>query len=310
MGSRRSRVSGWFRLLLLATMLALSTGRPALAGPVPSDQAGFTAYLAQAFQAALPGATVAVSGPLALTVTPAGGDPHQAPLDNVHSLCLRVPPACDRAVADHVAAMSASFAEPVPRADRAAVRAVVRPADYVEQIRETLKGKGDPVAVPLVGDLWLVAVLDRPTAIQVMRPEDLRTLALGRDEVLALARRNLAASLAPLDQAGQPEGRSRIALLTGDPYESSRLGLLDGWAALAKQSGGQLIAAVPATDVLLYSLQADAKGVAAMRRYARAVAEKAPRPLSLAVFRWTPGGWTEIGAAGADVIEKSSGGEP
>jgi uncharacterized protein YtpQ (UPF0354 family) len=85
--------------------------------------------------------------------------------------------------------------------------------------------------------------------------------------------------------------RGGIGLITGDTYESSRLLFAESWAELAKRMHGKLLVAVPATDVVLYESASRKHAVEELTKAATEVASRANRPVSVAVFRWTPGGW-------------------
>jgi len=283
----RDAAAGIFALAL-ATVLG-----NAQAAEVPMDISGFTKYVSLSFAGALPGRSVTVTGPLAISIDGAGLPGRQEDLHNIYGFCLRNAEQCDQAVASHVTQMTQSFAAADMPADRSSLRALVRTSAYVEAARRVLAGKGEPIAAPLVGDLWVICGLDLPTAIKVLRPADLAELGLSRDQALTACRENVAAALRPLDSVLQNIGTNGVGTILGDPYESSRLLQPESWAPVAARAGGTLIVSVPANDAVLYAYADDKAIIESMQTLGRLVAAKANRPLSSAVFRWTPAGWEQ-----------------
>ncbi len=282
------RLGSW---LLLLTIGCSGSAGPVQAGEVPLDESGFTAYLSRAFAQAMPGYQVSVAGPLSLMITKGAEPLSRSDLHTIYSFCLRNQTQCDGAVANHVRQMSATYLQPEPPPDRSRLRVVVRQAAYVDAIRRNLAGKGDPVAAPLQGGLWVVCVIDLPDAIQVVTPAHLAKLGLSAEEAISIGKQNSAAALRPLATLVEDRPRGGIGLITGDTYESSRLLFAESWAELAKRMHGKLLVAVPATDVVLYESASRKHAVEELTKAATEVASRANRPVSVAVFRWTPGGW-------------------
>lgn len=280
---------------LLAAAGALAFLDPALAGSVPTDEAGFTSYVARAFSLALHDSEVWVKGPLRLSIKPAsGGEGFAADLHTTYSYCQRNPEDCERAVAIQVAQMSAAFKQSGTPLDRKTLRAVVRTTAYIDKLRQALAGKGEPVAAPLIADLWVTCVFDLPTAFQYAKPADLDALGLSRDEAIALGRKNVAAALRPFDAVLHDLPPAGIGHIEGDAYEASRILFPEEWKAVADKVGGKLIVAVPATDVVLYGRDDGAVARDAMMQLMRYVAQRANRPLSPTILRWKPDGWEAV----------------
>lgn len=169
--------------------------------------------------------------------------------------------------------------------NRAALRAVIRPKDYVG----ALASPGDHlVAAPLVGDLWIICAVDGPGTIAYAGMHDLAKLGLSEQQLLALARRNTAKALGPLSRAHREHSHD-LWLITGDPYESSRLLEPKRWASLARRLGG-LAVAVPAPDIIVYG-DDKPETVLDLEATAQNIAAHVPRPLSTTVYRWSPDGW-------------------
>jgi hypothetical protein len=213
-------------------------------------------------------------------------------LESVYSYCLREPGACEARLAAHVAQMSTALnvVAPIKRAD---LRAIVRTSAYVESAQRMYKGQGDPVAEPLVGDLWVLCAVDLPGAIQTLGPAQRSALNLSQDEALALCKQNIAAALPPLTPYRRDFPWAGVNVVTGDPYDSSWLIFPERWAALAESLQGDLLVAAPGVNVLLYGSGKETGSAAALAKAAAIVAARAQKPLSTAVFRWTPAGWEE-----------------
>jgi hypothetical protein len=283
-----------FRYRLLACAMLLGLPQAAPAAPSPRDEPGFTAALAQAFQAALPGYKITIRAPLTLEVLSPDRVVHLAGLTTIYDFCQRNPQTCDTAVESHVAQMSDTFTRKKAPPDRALLRALVRPASYVEAIRKAYAGMEEPPIEPFMADLWIVCALDMPQAIRVLQPGDLAKLGMSRAEALALAKENDAALLAPVEQVGHPMSDERVGLVATSPYEASRLLAPASWASLAARNGGQLLVAAPGTDVVIYADARQPNAVQKMRDQAALVAMRATRPLSPVIFRWTPVGWVIV----------------
>jgi hypothetical protein len=78
-----------------------------------------------------------------------------------------------------------------------------------------------------------------------------------------------------------------------DPYDSSWLIFPERWTAIAEKLQGDLLVAAPGVDTLVYGNGTADDSVAALGKAAAIVAAKTQKPLSTAVFRWTPTGWVE-----------------
>lgn len=279
---------------LLAAAGALAFLDPALAGSVPADEAGFTNYVARAFSLALHDSEVWVKGPLRLSIKPAsGGEGFAADLHTTYSYCQRNPEDCDRAVAKQVEQMSAAFQQASTPLDRKTLRAVVRTTAYIDKLRQALAGKGEPVAAPLIADLWVTCVFDLPTAFQYTKPADLDALGLTRDEAIALGRKNVEGVLPPPPTTFANARADGIGLI-GDDYAASGILSPARWKPLADEAGGRLIVSVPATDVLLYGDASSPRALQAMRKMMETVAQRASRPLSPTILRWKPDGWEAV----------------
>jgi hypothetical protein len=279
-------------LLILALLASLGpAGAQSLSARDRASPEAFTAAMAAAIRAAYPGRNYAVAGPLTLRA----GD-SQVNLDRVYLFCQRNPAGCDDEARNLVARVRDM--EGPPRGtvhSPAQLRLVVRARASVEELRRIAAGNPDwavPVR-PFGADLWLVLAIDLPTTIQMANLATLRAMGLEEEEALARARLNTIQALPPLDPAPFA-GKPNLALVTGDPYDSSRLLDHAGLGALARAAGGWLVAGVPGDNALLLAGGGDDSAIAPLRQVMADLMKRARRPISAALFRWTPDGWQPL----------------
>ncbi len=86
----------------------------------------------------------------------------------------------------------------------------------------------------------------------------------------------------------------RIVMLTaGGDYEATLILLPEVWDSVSQMVSGQIVAAVPARDVLYFTGDADPENLADMRRWTSKALEQVDKPLSRAFIRWTGKDWAE-----------------
>ncbi|HLH11409.1 MAG TPA: hypothetical protein VKV77_05955 [Methylovirgula sp.] len=266
---------------------------PARAQGVPGDEAGFTAYVANAFQKLAPNATVRIAGPLHLTIKQ-NGQTWETHLGNIYSYCRRnSADECAGALELHLDRIVAAHNEGETRVSRSDLRVVVRQKEYVDEIKEHLGDSGDPIAEPLCADLWVLGVADQPDTIRMLQPSDLTALDLSPDEILALAKQNTKAEERGRVPTVKDAHKGEAGVLIGDTYTASLFAFPELWAPLAHAFGG-LIVTAPSSDQLLFMPDDGPGAAAALRKIAEVDFETAMRPLSQAVCRWTENGWVEV----------------
>jgi hypothetical protein len=282
-------------IVLLAAGLMAVIGCVA-AAPLPADESGFTASMADRFSRALPQTEVKIVGPLTLDVgkTP---DTHQVMLGNVWDYCQRSPENCESEADGFVSKMMSIWGEEDAPVEKAAIRVIVRGANYVDYIRKiaAVKPEAGGIYRPLAGDLWLVCVVDLPNAVRPLRQDDIAKLGLTEEQAIALGTQNTKAALPPLAAKTRAAPQMGIAYAIGDFYDSSRLLLHDDWAELSRKMDGHLMVAVPATDMVVYGDGTTPAEVEALHEFVLYAAGKAPRPISATLLLWTPAGWEAVG---------------
>jgi hypothetical protein len=288
----------WARLACFAIACLALCGA---ARAAPTDPDRYTAHVAKLLAAEAPDLSVTVRERLSLDIAGKVADENMfANLDRVWEFCRRNEPDCDSATETYVRNMAAMLKERLRPLERAMVRVVVRPRDYVEQIRKTFmeapnaKPGTEPVLMLFAGDLWLVCVADLPSSVRVLSRGDLEKLGLTIDEAIALGQRNVGAGLQPTSDAVQVLPPQGFGFIEGNDYESSRILFHGEWAQIAASMKGDLIVAVPGSGLTVYGDSGQPDAAPAMAAFARYAMGRMERPISASLFRWTPAGWEPI----------------
>jgi hypothetical protein len=280
------------RKALISAALTITLTLRAVGQDIPSDETGFTEYVASRLRSEVGDSTVIVKGPLTLEL---GG--LQANLDRSFGFCKHNASGCPMEVSTFVRGTAEAYRAQNAPITRDAIRVVVRTTQYVQQMQNYLKpGAPSLLPTPFVEGLILLPVLDSPTSFRLLNTEDLKTLGLSEQEAqqLALANTRAALKLKPLMDVAKIASRGRIGQLTGDSFYPSRLALFDTWAPLADAQGGKLIVTAPATDAVFYVGDDSRVAIDALRTLARNIMLQAPHPLSDILLRWTPTGWEVV----------------
>ena len=292
------RLRHWTAVLLLAIASAGMSFVSSGAEGAPSDQAGFTADVAEQITKAAGGdISITVEGPLFLSVRGQNGEISDSlHLNRIWDYCTQNPSTCDQAVSEYVTGTLEGIKTRSGPIDRVAVRVVVRTTAYLAAARtDGGQGDRDPAAAPLAGDLWIICVADSPHSTRILTNADLRLLKLSINDAIELGKRNVSAALPPLSSTQTKFGDGTFETVIGDPYyESSRIILHDEWLSIAMKMRGQLVVAVPGSGIVIYGNGASKRTVEAMRKFAHYAAGRSDRPISGTLLRWTEEGWEPV----------------
>lgn len=263
----------------------------------PTDQAGFTAYVAQLLRGAMPDASISVKSLLTIVATSAS-DPggSQMNLDRLWTYCVNDRANCAPTVTRFVANSAATLRDMNQPIERSMIRLVVRSESYIEEIRRTIAATPEAalVATRFAGDLWLACVADLPRSTKFLSAGDLAKLGLSQDEAIALGKQNLARQLRPMADVIRDAPANAFGYIEGSDDEASRVLLHDDWAPLAKALNGRLVVAVPESRLVLYGDAARPNALEAMTVLARRIMIQAERPISPTLLQWTTIGWTTV----------------
>jgi hypothetical protein len=137
----------------------LSTA-PGFAQGIPTDEAGFTTYLAKRLRQGLGDAEVGIKGPLTLSIGPI-----QANLDRIYAYCKTTSAGCAEEIDNYVKAVAESHRSGSAAPTKEAIRVIVRPIQYLQQAQASLPhGAPAPQTRPLVDGLVVVSAI-RMTAL-------------------------------------------------------------------------------------------------------------------------------------------------
>lgn len=254
---------------------------------VPTEEAAFTEYIAQAMRLEVGDVPVTVKAPLTLSVGPL-----QANLDRIFAFCRSNTAACTAEVERYTKGAAQVIKQQNAPIEKAAVRLVVRSSEYIKRAQASLGSDGPTLQVkPLVEGLVSVAILDTPRAVRPLDERDLEKLNLSQDQLFKLGGENLATELKPLSEVAKPVTRGQVGTITGSVYEVGRIAVHSQWAQLANAQNGTLLVALPTTDVVLYISEATPVAIDALRTLANKTATRAANPLSATVLKWTSERW-------------------
>jgi uncharacterized protein YtpQ (UPF0354 family) len=279
-----------FAALLSAGFVSVADARQT--NGAPKSASAFTKFVGVVIEKTLPGTMVTVSGRLRLDVRTPSGKLHTTDLHNIYSLCQHAPDRCEEEVTNFVADSVYNYKNEYAGPSRATLRVVVRPSAYVAALRVNPK-RNHPIAILLVGDLWIVVVNDLPASVAMLDENDLGALSLSAQDALALAMSNTKAALEKSVRETLSKGCT--GGLFGDAtYTASAVAFPDLWADAARRCHGALFVSIPGSDAVLFTDGIKPNTVATLAKYSAKIAAEDEKPFNNAVFRWTDTGWVFV----------------
>lgn len=272
-------------LAVVIFVLGLTSG--AQATTLSTDK--FTQVFAKALQSAQPTITVTIQGELALTLTDAEGKETNAFLDNAYRQYLLDPNAIDTVVKTYVSSYSEGMIK-VPIIDRTRIVPIIKDRKWLLEIRESVKQRGntqvpDNVLEDFNDELVIIYAEDTPKNINYFSPNALEELGISRSRLRSIAIANLR-KLLP-----KPElhtGPLFSMITAGGNYESSLLLFDDLWASLPK-TDGEIVVAIPARDLLVFTRSRNQQGIVRLREYAAQFVRESSYGLTDALFVYRNG---------------------
>ncbi len=275
------------RLAALALCLLLAT--PAAAQLLLSKQA-FTQQFVKALRAEASGMTVTVKGELELEVKDASGKEMTAYLDNAYALYASDPKARKQVIQRYVRSLMESAAEQDAPIDRARIVPVVKDRAWLAEVRKAATERGgkpaDNVFEDLNEDLVILYAQDSPRNIRYLISDNLAELGLKKGELRALAVENLRSLLPDVELR---QGPLFSMITAGGDYEASLLLFEDLWTGGKLEVDGDIVIAVPARDLLLFTGSRNRPGVARLREVAAKAAKEASYSLTERLFVYRNG---------------------
>jgi uncharacterized protein YtpQ (UPF0354 family) len=140
----------------------------------------------------------------------------------------------------------------------------------------------------LVADLWIVYAIDTADAMKTLSIESLSKLDLQREDLKTMAVENLKHILPAIEQ----HGNGPVYMLTaGADYVASLLLFDDLWDRLASTVDGDIVAAAPTRDVVLFTGSKCSSGIVEMRKSIARLTETGSYVVSSSMLRRHTGGW-------------------
>lgn len=275
---------------LFSALRGLFGGQPA---EPPMDPVAFTEEVARRVRAAVPDLDVQIAGELELAIAMNEDGGNRAFLNNAYQMYSGESPKHRDELIDRFVR---SFAEAAKGLERSAdaIIPVVKDRAWLTEIEASVRQMGgDPqgkLYEDLNEDLVVVYAIDTPSNIAYLSPDELERLGVSREDLRALAVRNLRGLLPGV----QVQRGEKLAMVTADGnYEASLLLFSDLWAREREKLRGDPVAAVPARDLLLFADSADADAVAQLRQLAARMRAEATYSLTDRLFvlredRWDP----------------------
>jgi hypothetical protein len=286
-----SRLLGYFVALLLVALCS-----SAAAQSIPLDKAAFTQYVADRLKEMKPEGMqvqISITRPLAIRLSAPSGMSVDANLGDLHGHCSAMDGRCAEETEKLVEAAFQVFGEVTRSITPDMFRVVLRSAGWVNALNESNKANGMPPAVakPYVGELCMVLAISGPAFTRYATAETLNTLKLDQSVAFDIALKNTKQSKAPILERALPLRGTRFQVLAEDELEPSRLLMHAEWGEVARKRPGDLIVAVPASNLLIFGNAVSADDVRALRDVAANALRTAVRSVTPQLFRWRENGW-------------------
>ncbi|TSP12225.1 DUF1444 family protein [Cupriavidus campinensis] len=126
---------------------------------------------------------------------------------------------------------------------------VMEPADPSDDVLVLARDES-PVTRPFAADLIVMYAIDLPTHFRFVTYRELTDASISEEELHAVALRNLPMRLPEIEFHGEAP---RYMVTAGGSFEATLLLLESLWEQVEEQMPGEILAAVPARDLLFVS---------------------------------------------------------
>ncbi len=272
-----------------AAVRSLFGGRAADPLMNPDD---FTEEVARRVRLAAPQLDVRVVKALELAINMGEDGSNRAFLDNAYQMYQGE---SARSRSDVIDRFVRSFAEAAAGLERSrdAIIPIVKDRGWLEEIRLSMQrvgsGKAQENVYEDINDaLIVVYAIDTPSNIAYLSPDELESLGVQREDLRALAVRNLRGLLPGIEV----HRGDLVNMITADGnYEASLLLFADLWEREREKLRGEPVAAVPARDLLLFADSANPDAVAQLKQLASKMRAEATYALTDRLFVLREGNW-------------------
>jgi len=165
---------------------------------------------------------------------------------------------------------------------------LVKDVGYLESFGKTNGGANAAATEHIVADLWIVYAVDLPDSMRTLRKEHIAAAGLQMSELRAIAVENLRRILPPVMRHGDGPV---FMLSAGSDYVASLLLFDDIWEELQDVMDGDVVAAVPTRDVVLFTSSTSKEGLESMRESVTRIMDSGAYLVSSSMLRRTADGW-------------------
>ncbi len=208
-------------------------------------------------------------------------------LDNAYNGYKQDPARKEEVIRKYVTALLETIREKTAPIDPARIVPVIKDKAYLDEIKQSLKGRGFAsdkllfVYEEYNPELLIFYAEDSPKNIRYLTTDKLTELKLTLSDLRSLAVKNLA-SLLP-----RPEirGTNGVFIVTaGGDYDASLILLGSVWTRKELKVDGKLVLAVPSRDLLLVTGSSNKTGLAVLKKTAAKTVAEAPYRLTPRLF--------------------------
>lgn len=227
----------------------------------------FTIAYANAIQERLPNAKLKINGLMEVTVEIDESDSqYKNFLDNIWALCKDLPEnrveICNEYIDNFIESLNSPLSEDeLP--DPNLIVPVLKDDRFLNSMPPQDDGTKPFFAEEFAGDIWITYAQDLGTRIMYVSESDFNDLGLSLEELQKRAISNLRNQLDEIRRYG--EGPLYM-IRSGGTYETSLLLIDSIWEKQDELVPGDIVAAVPARDVLLFTGSESVEGLEQMRQ--------------------------------------------
>lgn len=164
----------------------------------------------------------------------------------------------------------------------------IRSDHFIQHLHSQTGSETPIVAVRWLADLWVAYVFDQQPEPRFVTFEDLPGLEMNQVDIHRKAVANLRRLVPHLEW--QQNGGIYMAV-AGGKYESSFLLVSELWQQIGHEVNGEIIATIPARDLLLYTTTDERSAVRIIRDAARQFHHEAGDAISDVLLKWTEQHW-------------------
>lgn len=269
--------------------LIFTLGLSSIADSAPLSADQFTQAFAKRLKKAQPAINLIVRSDLLLMIKDLGGNETTMYLDNAYSQYLLDPTAVDEILKNYIA----SFGETTEKSaslERTRIVPIIKDRNWIAEINESVKERGikqvpENVYEDFNEELVILYAEDTPTNISYFAPKSLEEIGLSRKQLRTLS----VANLTRLIPKPQVDTGPLVSMITvGGNYEASLLLFDDLWANLSK-ADGDIVVAVPARDLLMFTGSRNQRGLTKLRELAAKYVKESPYHLTDKLFVYRNG---------------------